>query len=126
MIEVVAALIHDGNRFLACQRPDSKARGLLWEFPGGKVESGESREEALVRECREELGITLSVEKIVTDVVYSYPDVTVHLTLLSAVIADGTPQKLEHKELRWLTLEEAEQYSFCPADTIFLERLRAL
>lgn len=126
MLEVVAAMIQRGDRFLACQRPAQKARGLQWEFPGGKVEPGESREEALVRECQEELSVTLSPLETVTDLVYHYPDVTVHLTLIKAVIAEGYPQKLEHHEIRWLTLQEAAGYPFCPADTIFLERLNSL
>lgn len=126
MIEVVAAFIQDGERFLACQRPARKARGLQWEFPGGKVEAGESREEAIVRECREELAVTLRPLGSVTDVIYHYPDITVHLTLIRAEIADGMPQKLEHNDIRWLTLKEAKEYPFCPADTIFLERLSAL
>ncbi len=64
MIEVTAALIWNKNRFLICQRPSHKARGLLWEFPGGKLEEGETLQECLVRECREELGVTLSVEDL--------------------------------------------------------------
>lgn len=126
MLEVVAAMIQNGDHFLACQRPAGKARSLQWEFPGGKVEPGESREEALIRECQEELSITLLPLETVTDLVYHYPDVTVHLTLIRAVISEGTPQKLEHNEIRWLTLEEAEPYPFCPADRIFLERLNTI
>ena len=89
MTEVVAALIWEGNRFLACQRPAHKARGLLWEFVGGKVETVESREEALVRECREELGITVIPHDIFMEVTHAYPDLTVHLILYNAVISDG-------------------------------------
>ena len=123
-IEVVAALIRDGNRFLACQRPAHKARALLWEFVGGKVESGETGPEALVRECREELGVTLSVGDAVMDVTHDYPDLTVHLTLFSAVIAEGTPQKLEHNDIRWITAEEIDTIEFCPADQVFLDTVR--
>ena len=126
MLEVVAAMIPNGECFLACQRPAGKARGLQWEFPGGKVEPGESMEEALIRECQEELSVTLMPLETVTDLVYRYPDVTVHLTLIRAVISEGTPKKLEHNDIRWLTLEQAGQYPFCPADRIFLERLNAL
>ncbi|MDD7288587.1 MAG: (deoxy)nucleoside triphosphate pyrophosphohydrolase, partial [Clostridiales bacterium] len=98
MTEVVAALIWDGERFLACQRPAHKARGLQWEFVGGKVEPGETKEQALIRECREELGITIAPEKTVMDVVHTYPDLTVHLTLFQASIAEGVPKKLEHND----------------------------
>ncbi len=123
-IEVVAALIRDKDRFLACQRPVHKARGLLWEFVGGKVESGETGPEALVRECQEELGVTLSVGDAVMDVTHDYPDLTVHLTLYNAVIAEGTPKKLEHNDIRWITAEEIDAIEFCPADQVFLDAVR--
>ena len=124
MLEVVAALIEDGARFLACQRPPHKARGLMWEFAGGKVEAGETPQEALVRECQEELGVTLTVGEAFTEVLHEYPDLTVHLTLFRARIAEGEPQKLEHNDIRWMTLEDAEEYPFCPADVVFLQRMR--
>lgn len=124
MTEVVAALIWDGNRFLACQRPANKARALLWEFVGGKVEPGETKEQALVRECQEELAITLLVDGIFMDVVHVYPDITVHLTLFNATIAKGTPQKIEHNDMKWISVEEVDQYDFCPADTEILKQLK--
>jgi len=124
MLEVVAALIQEDERFLACQRPAHKARGLMWEFAGGKVEAGETPQEALVRECQEELGVTLTVGEAFTEVIHEYPDLAVHLTLFRASIIAGAPQKLEHHDIRWLTVEEAEQYPFCPADEIFLRRLQ--
>ncbi len=123
-LEVVAALIWRGDRFLACQRPPEKARGLLWEFVGGKVESGETGPEALLRECQEELGVTLSVGDAVMDVTHDYPDLTVHLTLYEAEIAQGEPKKLEHHDIRWVTVEEMDQLDFCPADQVFLEEIR--
>ena len=126
MTEVVAALIWEGDRFLACQRPAHKARGLLWEFVGGKVEPGETKEEALIRECREELAVTLSVGDAFMDVTHEYPDLTVHLTLFNASIAQGTPQKLEHNDLKWITVQEIDTLPFCPADEVILERLKQL
>ena len=126
MTEVVAALIWDGNRFLACQRPAHKARGLLWEFVGGKVEPGETKEQALVRECREELDVTLAVEDVFMDVVHEYPDLTVHLTLFNARIQEGVPRKLEHNDIRWLTVAEIDDYAFCPADEEILLRLKSI
>lgn len=122
--EVVAALIWDGNRFLACQRPPHKARGVLWEFVGGKVEPGESKKEALVRECREELGVTVDVGELFCSVTHRYPDLTVHLSLYHARIVQGTPQCLEHVQLRWLTVTETDELDFCPADAPILERLK--
>ena len=124
MTEVVAALIWDGDRFMICQRPAHKARGLLWEFVGGKVEPGETRQQALVRECREELGITVSPGDVFMEVTHRYPDLIVHLTLFSATIAEGTPQKLEHNDIRWIGVEEIDGYDFCPADRVILERLK--
>ena len=124
MTEVVAALIWDKNRFLACQRPVHKARGLLWEFVGGKVEPGETREQALIRECQEELGITVTVQDVFMEVDHVYPDLTVHLTLFNASIAEGIPQKIEHNDLRWITIEEIDEYEFCPADEEILRRLK--
>ena len=122
-IEVVAALIWRGDRFLACQRPPEKARGLLWEFVGGKVESGESGPQALVRECREELGVTIDVQDAFMDVTHEYPDLTVHLTLYEAEIAQGEPQRLEHNDIRWITVEEMDDYAFCPADQVFCREI---
>ena len=124
MTEVVAALIWDENRFLACQRPAHKARGLLWEFVGGKVEPGETREQALIRECQEELAVTVAVQDVFMEVDHVYPDLTVHLTLFNASIAEGVPQKIEHNDLRWITVEEIDQYEFCPADEEILRRLK--
>lgn len=124
MTEVVAALIWDGDRFMACQRPGHKARGLLWEFVGGKVETGETKEQALIRECREELAVTVAVRDVFMDVVHEYPDISVHLTLFNAEIVEGTPRKLEHNDIRWLAVDELDQYEFCPADEEILKRLR--
>lgn len=124
MTEVVAALIWAGDRFLICQRPAHKARGLLWEFVGGKVEPGETKRAALVRECREELDVEVAVGDVFMEVVHEYPDLTVHLTLFHAAIASGTPKLLEHNAMAWITTAEIPQYEFCPADETILARLR--
>lgn len=123
MVEVVAALIWDKDKFMICQRPADKARGLLWEFVGGKVEPNETKEQALIRECQEELDITLEVGKVFLDVVHEYPDITVHLTLFNAIITEGEPKLLEHNDLRWITPKEIPQYNFCPADEDILKRI---
>ena len=122
--EVVAALIWNSDYFMICQRPAHKDRGLLWEFVGGKVEPGETKEQALIRECQEELAITLSVGDVFTEVVHEYPDITIRLTLFNATIAEGIPQKLEHNDIRWITVDEIDQYNFCPADTEILLQLK--
>ena len=124
MTEVVTALIWDEKRFLACQRPAHKARGLLWEFVGGKVEPGETKKQALIRECQEELAVTVAVQDVFMEVDHVYPDLTVHLTLFNASITEGIPQKIEHNDLRWITVEEIDQYEFCPADEEILRRLK--
>lgn len=124
MTEVVAALIWRGERFLACQRPAHKARGLLWEFVGGKVEPGETLEDALVRECREELAVTVVPRDIFMEVTHVYPDLTVHLTLFNADLPEGEPQALEHNDVRWITVDEIDRLQFCPADEEILERLK--
>lgn len=116
MIEVVAALIWENDRFLICQRPANKARPLLWEYVGGKVEPGETKEAALIRECKEELNITASVGSVFFDVVHEYPDITIHLTLFNASVSDGEIKLLEHHDMRWIKPEEIPKYDFCPAD----------
>ena len=123
MVEVVAALIRDNGKFLICQRPAHKARGLLWEFVGGKVEAGESGEDALIRECKEELGIEVSVGEIFIQVTHKYPDICVHLTVYNAEITDGEPKLLEHAALKWILPEEIKFYNFCPADDKILKKI---
>ena len=123
MVEVVAALIWDADKFMICQRPAHKARGLLWEFVGGKVEPEETKEQALIRECKEELDILLSVGDVFMDVIHEYPDITVHLTLFKAAISEGEPHKLEHNDIRWITPSDIPNYDFCPADEEILKKI---
>ena len=126
MVEVVAALIWDKDKFMICQRPAHKARGMLWEFVGGKVEFGETKEQALIRECQEELDVNLSVGDVFMDVVHKYPDITVHLTLFNATIAEGVPQKLEHNDIKWIKVSEIDNYDFCPADKEILRKIKTI
>ena len=122
--EVVAALIWRGDKFMICQRPAHKARGRLWEFVGGKVEPNETKEQALIRECKEELNILLSVGDVFMNVIHEYPDITVHLTLFNATITEGEPQKLEHNDIKWIAPSEISNYDFCPADKEILLSLQ--
>ena len=124
MTDVVAALIWQGNRFMICQRPAHKARGLLWEFVGGKTEPGETMEAALIRECREELDITVSVGDIFTRVIHEYPDILIRLTLFHCTIAEGEPKLLEHNDLKWILPSEIPNFDFCPADKDILALIR--
>ena len=124
-VEVVAALIRKDGKFLICQRPAHKARGLLWEFVGGKVEAGESKENALKRECKEELNIEISVAEQYAEVTHGYLDITVHLTLFNSTITNGEPQLLEHNAIKWISPDEIPEYEFCPADKVFLDLIRS-
>lgn len=126
MTDVVAALIWENGKFLACQRPAHKARGLLWEFVGGKVEMGETPEQALIRECREELAVTIAVQDVFMEVVHEYPDLTVRLILFNARIAEGTPQMLEHNDIRWVKPDQIDEMEFCPADKEILEKIKIM
>ncbi len=123
VVEVVAALIWDEDKFLICQRPANKARALLWEFVGGKVEEGETKEQALIRECREELAITVEPHEVFMEVTHEYPDITVHLTLFNCTISKGQPQLLEHNDMKWITSAEITNYEFCPADVEILKKI---
>ena len=122
--EVVAALIRDGDRFLVCQRPGGKGRAMQWEFVGGKVEPGETKEQALLRECREELDIVLDVGDEFAQLTHSYPDITIHLTVFQSAIAQGRPKLLEHSAMGWVTPEEAECFDLCPADREILKQIK--
>jgi len=126
MVDVVAALIWDNDKFLICQRPASKARALLWEFVGGKVEPGETNEEALVRECQEELGIILQIGSLFSVVIHEYPDLIVRLSVYNATIFSGIPQVLEHNDIQWITIADAANYTFCPADEPIIKKLSEL
>ena len=122
--QVVAALLWEGDRFMICQRPAHKARGLLWEFVGGKVEPGETKQQALIRECREELDVTVSVGDVFMEVDHVYPDITVHLTLFHGVIAAGVPKQLEHNDIQWIHPSQIGEYDFCPADVEILQQIQ--
>ncbi len=123
VVEVVAALIWDKDKFLICQRPANKKRGLLWEFVGGKVELGETKAQALIRECREELAITVEPREVFMEVMHEYPDITVHLTLFNCTILQGQPRLLEHHDMKWITSAEIHNYEFCPADVEILKKI---
>ncbi len=123
VVEVVAALIWENDKFLICQRPTNKARGLLWEFVGGKVEPSETKEQALIRECQEELAITVEPHEVFMEVTHEYPDIIVHLTLFNCAILRGQPQLLEHNDMKWITSVEIQNYEFCPADEEILNKI---
>ena len=117
IIDVVGAIIKDGDRYLVGQRAANKAQGGLWEFMGGKIEPGETPEQALARECREELDLEIENERIIDSVVHEYPEKTIRLTLISCSPKSGSmPKALEHQQIRWVTVGEMANMQICPAD----------
>ncbi len=123
MTEVVAALIFQGGKVLACRRPAHKKRGLLWEFPGGKREKGESLTDTLKRECKEELGVEIAVKELFAETVHAYDDIEVHLYFYTAEIVRGELTMLEHCEMRFAGAEELSALEFCPADKDIVEKM---
>lgn len=124
MVQVAAALIWQGNRFLICQRPPHKARGMLWEFVGGKQEPGEALPDTLIRECREELDIAVKVGDLYFQVVHQYPDIEIQLSLFHCTVASGEMKLLEHVDAKWITVPQIDDYTFCPADEDILKKLK--
>ena len=117
IIEVVGAIIKDGERFLVGQRAAHKSQGGLWEFMGGKIEPGETPEQALARECREELNLEIENERIIDSVVHEYREKTIRLTLIECTPRAGSiPHPNEHQEILWVTREEMDVLDFAPAD----------
>lgn len=123
--EVVGAVIKDGDRYLVGQRAANKSQGGLWEFIGGKIEPGETPEQALARECREELGIEIENERIVDSVVHEYPEKTIRLTLIECSPKVGsTPHAIEHQEIRWVTQDEINSLEFATADRELIMKIK--
>ena len=123
IIDVVGAIIKDGDRYLVGQRAANKAQGGLWEFMGGKIEPGETPEQALARECREELNLEIEDERIVDSVVHEYPEKTIRLTLIECKPKSGSvPKALEHQQIRWVTRAEMDAIDFAPADRDLIQK----
>ena len=122
-IEVVASIIHQDGKILATQRGYGEYKGL-WEFPGGKMEPGETEEQAIVREIREELNVEIEVEKKVCTVEYDYP--AFHLTMhcFWCNIRSGVLELKEHQSAKWLTTSEWKSVEWLPADVLVIDALR--
>ena len=121
IVEVVAAVIWQDDKFLVCQRPAHKKQNpLQWEFPGGKIEPGETKEEALIREIKEELNTVIKVKSPIGEAEHIYPEFTVHLTFFNCDIIEGVPEKLEHNDFAWISKDETDNYDFCPSDSEFI------
>jgi len=125
-VRVVAALIRRGDEVLVQQRGPGGPRGLLWEFPGGKVEPGESEPAALARECLEEMGVAVVVGGKLAEVHHAYADLQVELLLYACTLtAAQEPQALHAHSLRWLTVGRLAELPFCEADGPFIRSLQA-
>jgi len=124
IIEVVGAILKYGERYLVGQRAANKSQGGLWEFMGGKIEPGETPEQALARECREELALEIENERIIDAVIHDYPEKTIRLTLIACTPKAGSvPVALEHPQIRWVTRAEMATLPFCPADADLIKTL---
>ena len=120
LVRVVAALIARGDHLLIQQRPAGSARAGLWEFPGGKREAGETDEQALARECHEELGVTVVVGPRLWQGEHAYEDLVVSLALFGCLLADGEPRPLCDQRLLWADRKRLADYPFVAADVPLL------
>ena len=124
MIQLSAAILkNEAGKILICQRGAGGPCAYLWEFPGGKLESGESPEECLFRECREELGIEIMVQELFAQTTYAYPEIQIAFSFFRAELVDGEPRADVHKSIQWVLPDELKLYEFCPADVAVVERL---
>lgn len=127
MINVVAAIIKNGEgKILVTQRNFKKSQGGLWEFPGGKIEKGETREEAIIREIKEELTIEINVESYLGEKVFEYPEKSINLIALNCRVKSGNIYLTEHEEARWVEKEELNSFEFAPADIFIVKKLQGI
>lgn len=122
-IEVVAAIIQDGDRYFATQRGYGDYKDW-WEFPGGKVEAGETPEEALVREIQEELDTTIKVERFLTTVDWDYPKFHLTMHCYLCTVAEGDLTLREHEAAKWLTMDDIDSVNWLPADVLVVNALK--
>ena len=122
-LNVVAAIIKKDNKILATKRGYGEFIDM-WEFPGGKIEAGETKEEALIREILEELDCTIEITKFALDLEYQYPTFYLKMSCFEAVIADGTPKLLEHNDAKWLSKEDLDDVNWIPADIEAVDYLK--
>ncbi len=123
MIKVAAAIFEEKGKFLLCQRGEGGNCAFLWEFPGGKIEAGETPEEALRREIREELGIEAETAGIFAEYEFSYPERDIYFYFIKAKILSGEIKLNVHKDCRWVSASEAKALSAAPADLPIIEKL---
>lgn len=125
-VKVVGAVsINEQGETLCALRSPNMSQPNVWEFPGGKIEEGESPEESLIREIKEELGCTVEVYELIEDVVHEYPNIVVHLLTYKTKIVEGAPTAKEHAELKWMRFDELRSFQWAPADIPTVEALVA-
>ena len=122
-LNVVAAIIKKDNQILATKRGYGEFINM-WEFPGGKIEENESKEEALIREIREELDCTIEPVKFALDLEYQHPTFNLKMSCYEAIIKEGTPKLLEHNDAKWLTKDELDSVNWIPADIQIIDYLK--
>ena len=125
MIDVVAAIIKNSdNKILIAQRNLKKSQGGLWEFPGGKIEPNETKEAAIIREIKEELNMDITCDSYFDEKVYEYPDKTIKLIALNCSMLGTSYEVLEHEQIKWISINEFNDYQFAPADIYFINKLK--
>ena len=124
MIVTAAILRNEIGEILICQRPEHKACPLLWEFPGGKLEVGETLQECLKRECQEELNIEIEVWEEVGTTYYDYPTFSVEIHFFDATIIKGEPIASEHQQILFVSPSQLDEFEFCPADVEIVQKLK--
>lgn len=122
-IKVVAAIIQNENKILATKRGYGEFINM-WEFPGGKIESGETKDEALIREIKEELNVKINVDKFALDVEYQYPNFYLFMSCFMCSIKEGSIELLEHNDAKWITKEELDSLNWLPADIEVINYLK--
>ena len=122
--QVTAAMIKDNDKYLICQRGSEDECSMLWEFPGGKLEPGETLEECIVREIKEELELDIEVQDVFTTSIYHFDNKEIHFTVYNALIVAGQIKLNVHNDARWVTVKELDLYKFMPADIEFVDKLK--
>ena len=122
-LNVVAAIIHKDNKILATKRGYGEFINQ-WEFPGGKIEENETKEEALIREIKEELNVDIEITNFALDLEYQYPNFYLKMSCFDCIIKNGTPKLLEHNDARWLSKDELDDVNWIPADIAAVDYLK--
>jgi 8-oxo-dGTP diphosphatase len=123
MKQVAAAIIHKDDKILIAQRAVDDECGMLWEFPGGKLEEGETLEECIIREIREELNLDIEIIDIFDTSVYRYDSQDIEFTVFNVRVVGGKLKLNVHNKVKWVEISQLRNYDFMPADIGFVEKL---